>query len=342
MSGFPTDETKYAPSGQSRQGWSYYRKWGVCAHAATPTTLHPDSDYLKEKAEPASDLDFFLREQAQALTGRSNLIGFSGSPATRRGDMLHAGFAQQMLIQRDGPDAGWATRTDAVMRYAAQKNLPPQEALDVLDYFAWVDDCPDAQFLKSLAVLHVEHEVSLTVRDPMWFAVGDKDDLSSYVWPYGMRKRTQDRSVSTTPVRNLFTSRIDLVCAADGLVYYPDYKSTGRAIHKFKMPVNYRADGQFVGLDTFGKREYGENWGGPLVMMLGVGAKKDFRMFPWTPGTGDIRYDPNALPRLINHVNRIVWSCVAEDYFPFAISNSQCVGRYGTCDEYKNCWGGSA
>lgn len=145
----------------------------------------------------------------------------------------------------------------------------------------------------------------------------------------------------------LYTARADLVVRIreTGKVWIVDHKFVGRiADVTFSR---YTLSGQFLGLHHLGAREFGKEFGGVLVNVVGCDDMKCERRAPQPAPYALARYPDTVICAEEEIAERILAEEVLTSdgrdgsiAWPMAVSEYACVTPYGKCDFTDRCrWG---
>jgi hypothetical protein len=144
-----------------------------------------------------------------------------------------------------------------------------------------------------------------------------------------------------------FTQRFDLVLQRpDGTVWVLDHKTTGRI--DSKVPTRYTLSGQFLGMAMFGRKVWGEKFGGVLLNLIGCGdVRGSVKSGSCTFSREEVNPAPHALrlfPLSVKHARERIEALDASGVDPWewpkTLSEQTCVTAYGRCDGYELCrWG---
>jgi len=136
----------------------------------------------------------------------------------------------------------------------------------------------------------------------------------------------------------LYTARADLIVkvASTGKVWIYDHKVVGRIDDRtFRR---YTLSGQFLGLHHLGIANYGRDFGGVIINVVGCNDGKLERAAPAPAPWALVRFPKNVAMA----ERRIADLEGAGDVslWPMATSEHACVGPYGFCDFFDKCrWG---
>ena len=317
--------------GQSRAGWHRVKNLLVCPHLAAPTTLHPDSDVLWEDKENIE----FLEAQVMQLEKRHGWVRPEKTAFTR-GTLIHVAMAQhfqRQLASQQGEDVDqYCEPVRAVQIRGEKLNAPSDVISQVCDYYRWWVQSDSSLFTRTWEVLGVEKQLGVRIPDERYWYQSAPNDLAGYIWPYGIRKRRPMLSVHGH-VRILYTQRADLIVRINGQVYFPDWKSTSMRLGA--MPGSYAVDGQFIGYKLLGQLRYGAASAGPLVCMMGMGKKFDFKVHEWRT---KMLAGPESFWDNIRDAEKRFYSYAEAGTWPHVYNSLACYHKYGQCDKWSSCF----
>lgn len=135
----------------------------------------------------------------------------------------------------------------------------------------------------------------------------------------------------------LYTQRADLIVRDQfGKVWIVDHKTAFRISSKTLTP--HILDGQMLGYQMFGRKRFGDSFGGVVINRITTRAPFQFDRATLEPA-------PHALSRFVGNLCELEETI--ERYegrppmeWPGAYSNLVCTHKYGKCDAYDKCqWG---
>jgi hypothetical protein len=139
-----------------------------------------------------------------------------------------------------------------------------------------------------------------------------------------------------------FTQRLDLVVRdADGKVYIWDHKTTGRLSG---ASDRYTLSGQFLGMATFGRDIWGDEFGGVKINFIEVpsmlAAPCKFERVDPDPAPSALKSFPLTVLTARQRIADLDASGLAPTEWPMALSEQTCMTAYGRCAGYHVCrWG---
>lgn len=242
--------------------------------------------------------------QLFAYTYRLKVLGKTNSEPLLRGSLVHAGLAQHYRRMQESQAGGnadeWATPDEGIDACAGE--LGPAAA----EYVAM-----SKHIVRSYIARYTTESV---------FPVAVEEVFSATIdgWKY--------------------TQRLDLVAReADGKVYIWDHKCVGRIDQK--TVTRYTLSGQFLGMATFGRATYGDEFGGvKLNLILADGAI--FRRELVDPAPNALRTFPISVAHARRLVDDFDSAGTPFNEWPKALSEQTCVSTYGLCPAFELCrWG---
>ena len=135
----------------------------------------------------------------------------------------------------------------------------------------------------------------------------------------------------------LFTQRADLaVKDADGTYWIVDHKSCYRI--ESKTLRQHILSGQFLGYQLFGRKLWGENFGGVIVNRVKLSGDYDFDRTVLEPAPSALKVFAKNLALQEQMVGMFEGKPPLE--WPAVYSDQTCWGKYGKCDAFELCqWG---
>ena len=135
----------------------------------------------------------------------------------------------------------------------------------------------------------------------------------------------------------LFTQRADLaVKDSDGTYWIVDHKSCYRI--ESKTLRQHILSGQFIGYQLFGRKKWGEKFGGVIVNRVKLSGDYGFDRTTLEPAPSAIRRFAKNLALQEHMVDMFEGKPPIE--WPAVYSDQTCWGKYGKCDAFELCqWG---
>lgn len=138
-----------------------------------------------------------------------------------------------------------------------------------------------------------------------------------------------------------FTQRFDLVARdASGKVVILDHKTTGRI--DSKVTQRYVLSGQFLGMASFGRRIWGDEFGGVRLNLIEMGddGQHKFSRVTTDPAPHALRLFPLSVEHARKRIDDLDKSGLDPWEWPKVLSEQVCITPYGRCDGYDLCrWG---
>lgn len=139
-----------------------------------------------------------------------------------------------------------------------------------------------------------------------------------------------------------FTQRFDLVAREpSGKVVIFDHKTTGRI--DANVPQRYVLSGQFLGMASFGRNIWGDEFGGVRLNLIEVpfdGKSFDFKRLPTDPAPNALRLFPLTVRAARDRIAELDKSGLDPWEWPKTLSEQTCITAYGKCDGFELCrWG---
>ena len=231
-----------------------------------------------------------------------------------KGSLLHIGLAHYYVrMNRDDPDYYYSPE-DAVRKLSA---VGAREASTAHAAALWRVSAPN--IILSLQAYEARW------RNCGWEPVMVEEELRAHIPKYNGDGKF------------LFTQRADLaVRDSDGIHWIVDHKSCYRI--ESKTLRQHILSGQFLGYQLFGRKLWGDNFGGVIVNRVKLSQPYGFDRTVLEPAPSAIKLFAKNLALQERMVDMFEGKPPLE--WPAVYSDQTCWGKYGKCDAFELCqWG---
>lgn len=136
-----------------------------------------------------------------------------------------------------------------------------------------------------------------------------------------------------------FTQRFDLVVREpDGKVWIYDHKSTGRLGPA--VAERYTLSGQFLGMASFGRALWGDEFGGVKLNLLQLADEKKMAAFSRQlpdPAPAALKQFPLTVLHARKRIAGLDQSGIEPKDWPMVLSEQVCLTSYGHCEFFDRC-----